>query len=133
MKLNLFRNKTSGYFDGLKAEYATISQQIDAARQELAEAETDFQDKHRAYHELNAQSTSTAWTEAEQTLHRSRNEAEHRRDQAASRLHELESGYNPLRWKVEAPQAMVQAKQALLATIRVSLTVVPFRFSYCSN
>jgi hypothetical protein len=28
---------------------------------------------------------------------------------------------------------MVQAKQALLATIRVSLTVVPFRFSYWSN
>lgn len=113
MKLNLFRNKTSGYFDGLKAEYATISQQIDAARQELAEAETDFQDKHRAYHELDTQSTSTGWTEAEQALHRSRNEAEHRRDQVASRLRELESGYNPLRWKVEAPQALVQARQQL--------------------
>jgi chromosome segregation ATPase len=103
MKLNPFRRKSSGYFNQLKADYASLSRELESLQSEVARAKADFDKKHQTYVQADQASNSTVWTPRERELLRQRNHAEHLYDDLKSKLGSMELQHRSLRWKVEAP------------------------------
>jgi hypothetical protein len=65
MKLNPFRRKSSGYFNQLKADYVSLSQELESLQSEVARAKADFDKKHQTYVQADQASNATVWTRRE--------------------------------------------------------------------
>ncbi|MDP2433140.1 MAG: hypothetical protein Q8O33_14090 [Pseudomonadota bacterium] len=103
MKLNPFRRKSSGYFNQLKSDYASLNRELESLQSEVARAKADFDKKHQTYVQADQASNSTVWTPRERELLRQRNHAEQHYDELKSKLGSMELQHRSLRWKVEAP------------------------------
>ncbi|MEH6413911.1 hypothetical protein [Pseudomonas sp. CGJS7] len=117
MKLNPFakkqKNANPSRYDELCAEFNEVDAQLKEAEQLLTQAQTDYSESARAYHELERRSNSTTWSAQEQSLFAESNRAlAHLRDRESA-LNTLSLKHRDLRWRVEAPSSLKADKAEL--------------------
>lgn len=113
MKLNPF-SKKSGYLARIKTEHAEAQQKLDALKSQAAEAQAEYEAKHKASREMEARGNQHLWTEAEVRLSRAADAARQRANELQREVTELERECNRLRAIAEAPVNLEQTRAAII-------------------
>ena len=112
MKLNPFNKKSSAYYDKVKTEYDKLDREMTAAKDQLNEAEADFERKRRRQFELDQHGSMYSSTREQSQASFATSEASNRVSHTKGEIGQLESRIGPLRRIALAPSRFARAKQA---------------------
>ncbi len=112
MKLNPFSKKSSAYYDKVKAEYDKLDREMSATKDQLNEAEADFERKRRRQFELDQHGSMYSSTREQSQASFATSEASNRVGHIKGEIGQLESRIGPLRRIALAPDRFARAKQA---------------------
>lgn len=116
MKSNPSRRQASAsYLDTLRTELDALTQQLQEAESAANPAQQEADAKRRAYHELEKRSNSTHWSVNEQRLFREKNHLEGVARQLQQDLVPLREEHARLKWKVQAPAQLEEARIEMAA------------------
>ena len=116
MKQNPSRGQASAsYLDTLRSEFDALTQQLQEAETAANTAQQEADAKRRAYHELEQRSNSTHWSVTEQRLFREKNHLEAVARQLQQDLVPLREEHARLKWKVQAPAQLEEARVEMAA------------------
>ena len=112
MKLNPFNKKSSAYYDKVKAEYDKLDRELTATKDQLNEAEADFERKRHRQFELDQHGSMYSSTREQSQASFAASEASNRVGHIRGEIGQLQSQIAPLRRIALAPDRFTQAKQA---------------------
>ena len=112
MKLNPFNKKSTAYYDKVKAEYDKLDRELTATKDQLNEAEADFERKRRRQFELDQHGSMYSSTREQSQASFAASEASNRVSHIKGEIGQLQSQIAPLRRIALAPDRFTQAKQA---------------------
>ena len=116
MKSNPSRRQASTcYLDTLRSEFDALTQRLQEAEAAARTAQQEADAKRRAYHELERRSNSTHWSVTEQRLFREKNHLEAVARQLQQDLVPLREEHARLKWKVQAPAQLEDARVEMAA------------------
>ena len=121
MKLNPFSKKSSAYFDKVKAKYDQLDHEMTATKDQLNEAEADFERKRRRQFELDQHGSMYSSTREQSQASFAASEASNRVRHIKGEIGQLESRIAPLRRIALAPDRFARAKQAFDALVAQKL------------
>lgn len=109
------RQASTSYLDTLRTELDALTQQLQEAEAAASTAQQEADAKRRAYHELEQRSNSTHWSVTEQRLFREKNHLEGVARQLQQDLVPLREEHARLKWKVQAPTQLEEARVEMAA------------------
>jgi hypothetical protein len=112
MKLNPFNKKSTAYYDKVKAEYDKLDRELTATKDQLNEAEADFERKRHRQFELDQHGSMYSSTREQSQASFAASEASNRVSHIKGEIGQLQSQIAPLRRIALAPDRFTQAKQA---------------------
>lgn len=112
MKLNPFSKKSTAYYDKVKAKYDQLDRELTATKDQLNEAEADFERKRRRQFELDQHGSMYSSTREQSQASFAASEASNRVGHIKGEVGQLESRIAPLRRIALAPDRFARAKQA---------------------
>lgn len=113
MKLNPFSKKSSAYYAKVKADFDKLDRELTAAKDQLNEAEADFERKRRRQSEVEQRGSMYSSTNAEKQAALATGEASNLVGHIKGEIGQLQSQIAPLRRIAMAPDAFAQAKKSL--------------------
>ena len=115
MRLNPFSKKTTtGYYERIKAECADLTLQVQEAKAAADDVKADYEAKVQSSRDMEARYADKHFlTEQESQARRERDDAYRRAEDLRRKAWELEHKHNRLRWIVEAPARMNEAKETI--------------------
>lgn len=113
MKLNPFNKKSTAYYDKIKAEYDKLDRELTATKDQLNEAEADFERKRRRQFELDQHGSMYSSTREQSQASFAASEASNRVGHIKGEIGQLQSQIAPLRRIAMAPVAFAQIKKSL--------------------
>ncbi len=121
MKLNPFSKKPTAYYDKVKAKYDQLDHELTATKDQLNEAEADFERKRRRQFELDQHGSMYSSTREQSQASFAASEASNRVGHIKGEIGQLESRIGPLRRIALAPDRFARAKQAFDALLAQKL------------
>ena len=121
MKLNPFSKKPTAYYDKVKAKYDQLDHELTATKNQLNEAEADFERKRRRQLELDQHGSMYSSTREQSQASFAASEASNRVGHIKGEIGQLESRIAPLRRIALAPDRFARAKQAFDALLAQKL------------
>lgn len=112
MKLNPFNKKSTAYYDKVKAEYDKLDRELTATKDQLNEAEADFERKRLRQLELDQHGSMYSSTREQSQASFAASEASNRVSHVKGEIGQLQSQIAPLRRIALAPDRFARAKQA---------------------
>lgn len=113
MKLNPFNKKSTAYYDKVKADFDKLDRELAAAKNQLNEAEADFEQKRRRQFELDQRGSMYSSTNEQSKASFAASEASNRVGHIKGEIGQLQSRIAPLRRIALAPDRFAQTKKAL--------------------
>ena len=121
MKLNPFSKKPTAYYDKIKTKYDQLDHELTATKNQLNEAEADFERKRRRQFELDQHGSMYSSTREQSQASFAASEASNRVSHIKGEIGQLESRIGPLRRIALAPERFARAKQAFDALVAQKL------------
>lgn len=124
MKLNPFSKKSTAYYDKVKAEYDKLDRELTATKDQLNDAEADFERKRHRQFELDQHGSMYSSTREQSQASFAASEASNRVGHIKGEIGQLQSHIAPLRRIALAPDRFARAKQAFddLVTQKLATT-----------